>query len=57
MSSLKSLMQAKKATNRLTHPLARYDTRGKLSCSLCALALKHDNLWSSHLISKVRTQL
>lgn len=52
MSSLKALIGARKAQSRITHPFAKYDASSRLSCSLCGLSLKHENLWSSHLISK-----
>lgn len=45
-------MGARKAQARISHAFAKYDTSGRLSCSLCGLSLKHENLWSSHLISK-----
>ncbi|GAA5963343.1 hypothetical protein JCM21900_002045 [Sporobolomyces salmonicolor] len=52
MSSLKSLMKARKASARLQHPHARYSPAGQLSCALCGLPLKADSLWGSHLVSK-----
>jgi zinc finger protein 830 len=49
--SLKSLLSTRKSQAQLTHPYAKY-TSSRLSCSLCSLPLKHENLWSSHLVSK-----
>lgn len=47
--SLKSLMASR--AKQITHPLARYSGT-KLSCSLCGVAIKHENLFSSHLATK-----
>jgi zinc finger protein 830 len=51
--SLKSLLSARSQSKQLTHAFAKYDSSSKLSCSLCALPLKHESLWSSHLVSKL----
>ena len=45
-------MRSKASSSRLTHPHARYDKQGRLSCALCALPVKHDALWTAHLQSK-----
>lgn len=50
--SLKSLLSSKRASARLTHPFARYNPSGALSCTICHLPIKHENLWSAHLLSK-----
>lgn len=50
--SLKSLLSSRSLSSRLTHPNAKYDSSARLSCSLCATPIKHENLWSSHLVSK-----
>ncbi|GAA6054681.1 hypothetical protein JCM3770_006384 [Rhodotorula araucariae] len=54
MASLKSLMAAKKQQARITAPFARYSgpRQDQLSCSLCALPVKHESLWSAHVQSK-----
>ncbi|GJN94471.1 hypothetical protein Rhopal_007551-T1 [Rhodotorula paludigena] len=56
MASLKSLMQAKKASStsqRITAPFADYSRRtNALSCSLCQLPVKHETLWGAHTQSK-----
>ncbi|GAA6006700.1 uncharacterized protein JCM10292_003459 [Rhodotorula paludigena] len=56
MASLKSLMQAKKASTtsqRITAPFADYSRRtNALSCSLCQLPVKHESLWGAHTQSK-----
>ncbi|GAA5957512.1 hypothetical protein JCM8115_001342 [Rhodotorula mucilaginosa] len=52
MSSLKSMMAAKKAQHRITAPHAKYSNSGQLSCSLCGLAIKHESLWGAHVQSK-----
>lgn len=54
MSSLKSMMAAKKAQHRITAPHAKYSNSGQLSCALCGLAIKHESLWGAHVQSKVR---
>ncbi|GAA6059195.1 hypothetical protein JCM10212_005540 [Sporobolomyces blumeae] len=51
MSSLKSLMQAKKQSSRISHPHAKYSSNS-LHCSLCQIPIKSDALWGSHLVSK-----
>ncbi|CAG2180328.1 unnamed protein product, partial [Oppiella nova] len=33
-------------------PLARYDSRGILSCIICQQTISSATLWSSHIISK-----
>lgn len=53
MSSLKSMMAAKKAQHRITAPHAKYSNSAQLSCSLCGLAIKHESLWGAHVQSKV----
>lgn len=55
MSSLKSLMAAKRQQAKITAPHARYSgpRNDQLSCSLCHLAIKHESLWSAHVQSKV----
>ncbi|GAA99502.1 uncharacterized protein L969DRAFT_48204 [Mixia osmundae IAM 14324] len=50
MSDLRSLM---KSARRLEHPQAKYDRTGKLTCSLCALPVKHESLWAAHTTSKL----
>lgn len=52
MASLKALMSQRKAQAQLSHPFAKYDTASRLSCSLCGLAIKHENLFAAHLTSK-----
>lgn len=51
--SLKSLLSARSSSKQLSHPFAKYDTTARLSCSLCSTQIKHESLWSSHLISKL----
>ncbi|BGP27778.1 hypothetical protein Rt10032_c13g5122 [Rhodotorula toruloides] len=52
MASLKSMMAAKKAQQRITAPHAKYTQRGQLQCGLCNLPLKHESLWGAHVQSK-----
>ncbi|KAK4056419.1 hypothetical protein OIO90_002562 [Microbotryomycetes sp. JL221] len=52
MSSLRKLMKDKSTAARLTHSLARYDTRGNLSCSVCHVQIKTAALFGPHLQSK-----
>ncbi|BGP35516.1 hypothetical protein JCM10296v2_007354 [Rhodotorula toruloides] len=52
MSSLKSMMAAKKSQQRITAPHAKYTQRGQLQCGLCNLPLKHESLWGAHVQSK-----
>ncbi|KAM0789743.1 hypothetical protein ACM66B_006598 [Microbotryomycetes sp. NB124-2] len=52
MPDLKSLMKAKQASARLTHPNAKYDARGQLSCNVCHVQIKSAALFGPHLQSK-----
>ncbi|GAA5985427.1 hypothetical protein JCM10908_006970 [Rhodotorula pacifica] len=52
MSSLKSMMAAKKAQHRITASHAKYSNSGQLSCTLCRLNIKHESLWGAHVQSK-----
>ncbi|ODO03580.1 zinc finger protein 830 [Cryptococcus wingfieldii CBS 7118] len=46
----KSLLRAKKAEARITHPYATYNASGVLRCSICAVpAVKQ---WDAHLLTK-----
>lgn len=49
--SLKSLIASRNVTKQLTHPYASY-RNAKLSCSLCATPIKHENLFATHLTTK-----
>ncbi|KAK4051599.1 hypothetical protein OIV83_002739 [Microbotryomycetes sp. JL201] len=52
MPDLKALIKAKQASARLTHPNARYDARGQLSCNICHVQIKSAALFGPHLQSK-----
>ncbi|KAH9820145.1 hypothetical protein DFH28DRAFT_705996 [Melampsora americana] len=51
--ALRSLMKDRQLAKRIQHQYARYDTIGKLTCTLCnGLVVKTEALWPSHLTSK-----
>ncbi|EGG07796.1 uncharacterized protein MELLADRAFT_85439 [Melampsora larici-populina 98AG31] len=51
--ALRSLMKERQLAKRIQHEYAKYDTIGKLTCTLCnGLAVKTEALWPSHLTSK-----
>ncbi|WVQ84447.1 hypothetical protein IAT38_006599 [Cryptococcus sp. DSM 104549] len=45
----RSLLRAKKAEARITHPYASYTAAGALRCSICATPVKQ---WDAHLLTK-----
>ncbi|WRT69823.1 uncharacterized protein IL334_006814 [Kwoniella shivajii] len=45
----KSLLRAKKAEARITHPYATYTAAGVMRCSICAVPVKQ---WDAHLLTK-----
>ncbi|WVR07954.1 hypothetical protein IAU60_004997 [Kwoniella sp. DSM 27419] len=45
----RSLLRAKKAEARITHPYAAYNAAGVLRCSVCAVPVKQ---WDAHLLTK-----
>lgn len=49
---LRQLMRATKAKKvaRIDSPLARYDTKGKLSCAICNVPINGEANWSDHLV-------
>ncbi|WWC73820.1 uncharacterized protein I206_107792 [Kwoniella pini CBS 10737] len=49
----KSLLRAKKAEARITHPYAAYNAAGVLRCSICAVPVKQ---WDAHLLTKQHRQ-
>ncbi|OCF62111.1 hypothetical protein L486_01778 [Kwoniella mangroviensis CBS 10435] len=49
----KSLLRAKKAESRITHPYAAYNNAGILRCSICAVPVKQ---WDAHLMTKQHRQ-
>ncbi|WVW87041.1 hypothetical protein I302_109097 [Kwoniella bestiolae CBS 10118] len=49
----KSLLRAKKAEARITHPYAAYNSAGVLRCSICATPVKQ---WDAHLLTKQHRQ-
>ncbi|WVQ66157.1 uncharacterized protein L199_004335 [Kwoniella botswanensis] len=49
----KSLLRAKKAESRITHPYAAYNNAGVLRCSICAVPVKQ---WDAHLMTKQHRQ-
>ncbi|RUS21838.1 hypothetical protein BC937DRAFT_91344 [Endogone sp. FLAS-F59071] len=50
---LSQTRSSRQQTQRVNHPLARYDSFGKLSCVACgpAVAVKSDAVWNAHLAS------
>ncbi|WWD20409.1 hypothetical protein CI109_104885 [Kwoniella shandongensis] len=45
----RSLLRAKKAEARISHPYAAYNAAGVLRCSICAVPVKQ---WDAHLLTK-----
>ncbi|KAA1136434.1 hypothetical protein PGTUg99_031625 [Puccinia graminis f. sp. tritici] len=51
--SLRSLMKDRQLAKRIQHQFAKYDTSGRLTCTICnGLTVKSEALWPSHLTSK-----
>ncbi|KAG0277928.1 hypothetical protein BGZ95_005081 [Linnemannia exigua] len=47
------------ASKRVTHPLAKYDSKTfRLTCAICgpAVPIKSDSLWNAHLVSKAHQE-
>ncbi|KAG0348869.1 hypothetical protein BG004_003913 [Podila humilis] len=47
------------SVKKVTHPLAKYDPNTmRLSCAICgpAVAIRSDNLWNAHLVSKAHQE-
>lgn len=51
---LRRLMQLKKANSKqqVSHPLAKYNNLGQLSCVICTKVIKDESVWNAHLQSK-----
>lgn len=49
MSDIRSLLRNERASRRITHPQATYTDSGKLLCNVCALQIKTESQWDSHL--------
>jgi zinc finger protein 830 len=52
MSEKKSQRSAGETSNRLEHPLAKYDSAGNLMCALCKSIVKSEAVWQVHLNAK-----
>ncbi|KAH9445256.1 hypothetical protein Pst134EA_031510 [Puccinia striiformis f. sp. tritici] len=51
--SLRSLMKDRQLAKRIQHQFAKYDSTGRLTCTICnGLTVKSEALWPSHLSSK-----
>lgn len=46
----------RKSTKQVQHPLAKYDTQGRLTCLICAVPVKNEVVWPSHLSSASHKQ-
>ncbi|KAJ2958882.1 hypothetical protein NQZ79_g5583 [Umbelopsis isabellina] len=46
----------RKTTKQIQHPLAKYDTQGRLTCILCTIPIKNEAVWPSHLSSATHKQ-
>jgi hypothetical protein len=45
--------KAKTSTiNKISHPLAKYNTNDQLTCIICNVAIKSEILWQTHLQSR-----
>ncbi|KAF2149282.1 hypothetical protein K461DRAFT_44104 [Myriangium duriaei CBS 260.36] len=49
MSDARSLLASARASQRITHPHARYSESGKLTCTLCDTLVKPESAWKTHL--------
>jgi zinc finger protein 830 len=50
-ADVRSLLRSERASRRITHPCAVYSKSGSLSCAVCHLQIKSENLWDLHLKS------
>ncbi|MBW0524811.1 hypothetical protein O181_064526 [Austropuccinia psidii MF-1] len=51
--SLRSLMKDRQLAKRIQHQFAKYDSLGRLTCTIClGVVVKSEALWPSHLTSK-----
>jgi zinc finger protein 830 len=46
----------RKTTKQIQHPLAKYDTQGRLTCIICAIPIKNEIVWPAHLSSATHKQ-
>lgn len=46
----------RKTVKQIQHPLAKYDTQGRLTCIICAIPIKNEAVWPSHLSSASHKQ-
>jgi zinc finger protein 830 len=46
----------RKSAKQVQHPLAKYDTQGRLTCLICAIPVKNEVVWPSHLSSASHKQ-
>jgi zinc finger protein 830 len=51
-NNVRALMKERALARRISHPAAKYDYQGRLTCVVCAMVVKHEQLWSSHVTSK-----
>ncbi|KAL1306113.1 hypothetical protein AAFC00_004230 [Neodothiora populina] len=51
MADVRSLLRNERASRRINHPHASYTESGKLLCTVCALQIKTESLWESHIKS------
>lgn len=51
MTDVRSLLASERASRRIQHPNASYTESGKLLCNVCAVQIKRESLWDSHIES------
>lgn len=52
----KQQKQERQKEKRVEHPLAKYDSQGRLLCALCNLVIKTTALWPVHLMSNAHKE-
>ncbi|KAK9727350.1 26S proteasome non-ATPase regulatory subunit 5 [Basidiobolus ranarum] len=53
---LSKAKQNRSSTAKIEHPLAKYDTLGRLTCILCNSTVKSERGWPVHLSSKIHKE-
>ncbi|XP_067928421.1 zinc finger protein 830-like [Watersipora subatra] len=49
---LKRLMKKIRSEGTIKHPMAKYNSLGHLTCTVCNCQVKSDRLWNPHLLSR-----
>lgn len=51
MTDVRALLAAERQSRRITHPHLTYSKNGALTCNICSLNIKSEQLWPGHLKS------